>query len=111
MKHTRGPWNVYFENHKLRVDADGKKNKRYICNMVQYGNAGKPLYYYEAEAADARLIAASPDLLDALYYTLGKLSEMVDCDECRLNDHHMAHIGDIEWVVEQAIAKATKEDT
>ena len=101
MKHTRGPWNVYFENHKLRVDADGKKNKRYICNMVQYGNAGKPLYYYDAEAADARLIAAAPDLYFACRAALITLED----------DENYYKYKDVVDTLRQAIAKATKEDT
>ena len=63
MEHTPGPWKVYRNwQGKLSVAADD--GRRRICNTPGGNNANPDL---QAEGlANARLIAAAPDLLDAL---------------------------------------------
>jgi hypothetical protein len=51
---TPGPWNI-FQSIGLEVEADGIP----ICEIWQRGDE-------EQEQANARLIAAAPDLLEAL---------------------------------------------
>ncbi|HHT5046356.1 TPA: hypothetical protein ACTY4T_001019 [Enterobacter hormaechei] len=56
MKHTPAPW--YFSNEGvLRVRA--KDDDEVVCSYAGYENC-------EREYANARLIAAAPDLLEAL---------------------------------------------
>ncbi len=69
-KHTPGPWTLETVTtscgvcHKIGpfpwVDYDDKKVQNYACVYVDYGKNGDELL------ANARLIAAAPDLLDAL---------------------------------------------
>lgn len=60
MSHTEGPWRVApasdYSDSKINIDAH---NHGYICCAGQHGDE-------EAEA-NARLIAAAPDLLAALW--------------------------------------------
>lgn len=57
MKHTKRPWrSLTFSNHELRTDFA----------MVQIGDSAHMIGYSEQDFADAELIAAAPDLLEAL---------------------------------------------
>ena len=81
-KHTPGPWRVaprsdYPEHADINVDA-GTRGYVALC-----GKAGDE----EAEA-NARLIAAAPELLDALRETLRALESHLD-ESCR--DHGLGH--------------------
>lgn len=60
-KHTPGPWAVYQSrgNSRLRVMSDAVPYD--VATMNHAGND-------EAEAANAHLIAAAPEMLDALRY-------------------------------------------
>ena len=52
-EHTPGPWSV------VRASCDDNGDVRYVLDGIK-----------EAKAADARLIAAAPDLLEALKATV-----------------------------------------
>ena len=54
--HTPGPW---------RVGKDGSPEHQNEVNLVE-GSDGTLIVYGQANDADARLIAAAPDLLEAL---------------------------------------------
>lgn len=61
--HTAGPWDVVFDRddrRSLRVSAPGGK---YIAVCVERGSLIRDQAEFEA---NARLIAAAPELLDAL---------------------------------------------
>lgn len=68
-KHTPGPWSVHIlgqESERPGIEADG-------ISIVIYGvrdedSQGIHGETYEQEMANARLIAASPELLEALEY-------------------------------------------
>lgn len=61
-KHTPGPWS-YFHDTCAVCEANG--DAEYIIDGPPGGNHGQ-----FSEEADARLIAAAPDLLEALIETL-----------------------------------------
>lgn len=60
-KHTEGKWKYIFKDGKYQVEAPGA----YICQMIQYGMVNQKEEYYLHEKANARLIAAAPELLEA----------------------------------------------
>jgi len=60
VKHTPGPWTVRLEETWWEVQ--GKGGEAIALNGSEYGDFGVP----SEHEANARLIAASPDLLDAL---------------------------------------------
>lgn len=72
MTHTPGPWKVYDDGELWvgPVDADAPV----VCDMRP---SGEELIYSLQDDANAHLIAAAPDLLDALQLVL-------DVDEWRL---------------------------
>ena len=73
-KHTPGPWLVhdsYDEDQKIIVwDGDEQAHKP-ICDMGEIGDMN-----YADELANAKLIAAAPDLLEALKATIFELLEL-----------------------------------
>jgi len=92
--HTPGPW-------KLSVDGCNDENNR--ANVIEGAN-GSLIVYGNANDSDARLIAAAPELLEALKETLEEGIGWYD--ECRGDGAE-----DLEWVIRAsaAIAKATGE--
>lgn len=60
MSHTKGPWSATLAP-RLNVKGSDKKS---ICAIV--APAGKQTRSYEEHCANAKLIAAAPDLLSAL---------------------------------------------
>jgi hypothetical protein len=72
-KHTPGPWEIErpFEEDGLYVSSE---STALICEVMEHSGHGTPLQNEEAEEMDeanARLIAAAPDLLEALQYLHG----------------------------------------
>ena len=66
MKHTPGPWRIM-----RAVDYTGDTESRYNPILSIESADGKTVYYtdsgyFQPNEADARLIAAAPDLLEAL---------------------------------------------
>lgn len=59
-KHTRGPWSWYTRNgHRVAIDGpDGTE----VARAEEYGASA----WIEVSEDDARLIAAAPELLEAL---------------------------------------------
>lgn len=100
-QHTPGPWHVFHEDDRLAVGPD-----EYIilADLRSYGDdedlnqegfgLGDPL-------ADARLIAAAPDMLAALQYCLPHLEKA-----SKLSMPSVIHIS-IECAVRAAINLAT----
>ena len=60
MKHTPGPWTVYFE---FNVKDD---HGRGIAACGGHGSNRNPEQAHNENVANAKLIAAAPDLLEAL---------------------------------------------
>ena len=79
-KHTPGPWELSKPNFGERHiyvsswrSVDGKKctsGKQHICVLPYEGKRGA-IVYHEMFNANASLIAAAPDLLEALEDLLG----------------------------------------
>lgn len=63
-KHTPGPWHVY-KGHGLYVDSSSAGS---VCKVAEKRAS-------EQQVANAHLIAAAPDMLEALIIALPWLSE------------------------------------
>ena len=75
--HTKGPWTLAITEHDGHVHWEVRKGKRQIASNPLGGNGGS------REIADARLIAAAPELLTACEATL----HAVRC-QCRKCPHY-----------------------
>jgi hypothetical protein len=107
-KHTRGPWIAYeTQIVKARVEIEQShgtmKTNEYPIAAV---NANLP----EQEAlANARLIAAAPELLEACQDALETLVQMLSADpDYAENNERLGMPDPLEDKLERAIAKATE---
>ena len=62
VKHTPGPWNSELINNGTDYQISSKR--RYIATLAKYGNLDSKCD--DLDKANARLIAAAPELLEAL---------------------------------------------
>ena len=91
-KHTKGPWHTGQGNGEGSIFAD-EGRMRFENGTVLYPICTMNTGWDEAEdAANARLVAAAPELLEAL--------QNLENDDGRIPDHAWA-------MVQAAIAKAT----
>ena len=99
-KHTPGPWAVDMDGSFYSVVADvGKKwNNPTVCALhydatpVDSVTIGAWLRHYDNADANARLIAAAPDLLAALEDLLLVANVRIDDPRCPVFDHARAVI-------------------
>lgn len=95
-KHTPGPWTVVEGNYPDRFGTSNALNVDHPCIY------GEP---------DARLIAAAPEMLEALENALGGFNEKeCNCDGEYTQDGlagHACYFHRIEQDIRDAIAKAT----
>lgn len=122
-RHTPGPWVWYSEDASMAtlcresdsafgVDLEAHVLSVTICKNCQQGHKhwdwGR---CYTAKAADARLIAASPELLDLVQHMLGAI-EGNTIDSEQIDGDHEAGIPPHKWheqwayYARAAIAKA-----
>lgn len=103
-KHTPGPW--HWESDAVKGDPMGRV--RY--QVTALGKTVTRVYYSSYEGgptnaeADARLIAAAPDLLEALQ----SIAEC--CDEHYAARDYASRQTEIRGIARAAIVKATGED-
>jgi hypothetical protein len=64
MKHTKGPWYVSPEI-KTGIYADTEDGTVYVCDMPEFVD-------WETRLANAKLIAAAPEMLEALEYIIAE---------------------------------------
>lgn len=115
-KHTQGPWFPVFNNHfwECVIPRDGEASK--YCPHVAYvwpvigdaDNRASPEEISANREANARLIAAAPDLLEAL----GALG-VIGCGYCFCGQNRDPEKQDHEPKCRDAraaIAKATQSD-
>ena len=104
MSHTQGPWKVD-KNHKgfvdIRRDVDS-----YTSDIATVWD-----FYVENYESNASLIAAAPDMLEALEEVMGELDvEGLPCPLCG-RDLTIGHRRNCIWhVVESAIKKARGDE-
>ncbi len=82
-KHTPGPWGFgrTSDDQRIVLGDDGKG--RYVCNVQIHQTPRAAGLFSEAEReANARLILAAPDLLDAALATEASDLAHSNCDEC-----------------------------
>ena len=80
MKHTEGPWIVHSQSEGGRYitvkAATGRTVARVPWNNVPYGKENETIC---TDHADACLIAAAPDLLEACIITYNRLETFIGC--------------------------------
>jgi len=94
-KHTAGPWRTFNGTDVYPDDGDTAAMK-HIADCSMAGSIGG-----DEQNANARLIAAAPDLLDALQH----LSDVYEHIWVQLSDGEMAIVKGAWEVAERAIAK------
>jgi len=90
MKHTPGPWRVINDFRKPKIQVDGRKD--YIAeikqsfNEITEGECSRHVGQSHNEMmANAHLISAAPDLLEACYsscHLCGLMHSDLDCETC-----------------------------
>lgn len=103
-KHTPGPWRICIRNGYLRVEADQGKawNNPTICDLAEFDNA----------KANARLIAAAPELLTATKECADALANIINAagnGQPYSVDDLVKLFADIRCLGDEAVAKATGE--
>lgn len=95
-KHTPGPWHVGIEPtmNTIRIRDNGMD--ALPIATIFYSDGGKPRYQREESTANARLIAAAPDLLEAC----------IEAHECIRTGGHFADSNRTMERLAAAIAKA-----
>ncbi|HBO5316114.1 TPA: hypothetical protein L4W78_005920 [Pseudomonas aeruginosa] len=79
--HTPGPWNVDFIDGVDGVFAAGDKR---ICQVNEVDIVGWNVRFRDESEANGRLIAAAPELLDALEDAVNRLTSsliLMKCDD------------------------------
>ena len=97
MKHTQGKWTAKIHKRarvkygvrkgepcglqqiSIRTDVDTIKN--HICDVIGYDNSGSSWTSRKEAKANANLIAAAPELLEALNYIVD------ECEKMKVDDH------------------------
>lgn len=72
MAHTPGPWKVfdsYDQDHRIILWDGDEQSHKPICNMGEIGDMN-----YAQDLANAKLIAAAPDMLAAITYAIAALA-------------------------------------
>ena len=107
LKHTPGKWGPVYghisgDAKGVQAESDGQIGK----NIVNFRGISRP--YSEEGRANARLIAAAPEMLEALIDIHGVL-----CTTARLQDWHdenfRATIGNAQAVIEKATGMNIEE--
>lgn len=101
MKHTRGPWNVHVDGSRTYVKKLAGDRTEVICEVFQPE--------YGGQRANARLLAAAPDLLAACERANKLLSHLMPTvDWGKTFDLDVAELNGVLLDLPAAIAKATK---
>ena len=109
-KFTKGPWNANFTRFSgwvvgFHITDLEHGSLRPICEAYDKTGAMNP----NEIAANARLIAAAPELLEALMGAVAQMSLAADCIENGRFDEALLHIRSLSREKHAAIAKATGE--
>ena len=103
-KHTPGPWTATFEDYRWVIDCQGEFGPKKALAVT----AG----FFPKHEANARLIAAAPDLLEALKLAHKALEAIAD--EMTVGERYTnagQHLIDSLEPSRAAIAKATGEQS
>lgn len=103
IKHTPGPW---FITGSMTKYVEARIPGRMIQEVAACGPTAADDGYGEQQMANARLIAAAPDLLEALEYAV------VDFDNWAAHEDNHPHEHLVAWAekARAAIAKAKGEE-
>ena len=104
-KNTPGPWRHY--DDEVFQQINGKVSKQKICSLVSAG--GDSFAEDEEELiANARLIAAAPDLLEQLKDTVGTIQTLLASSHLQQYKGLQTIGADIVRNAQETIAKATQ---
>lgn len=97
-KHTPGPWIVATSNSWRRIL--GARSDESVCEPIKQNDGHPDLYFRNggADGPDARLIAAAPEMLDALRRAVLALAFAAESSAAMQDDYE---------AVSKAIDKAT----
>jgi hypothetical protein len=99
MTHTPGPWRIYRNKHNgTFLLSGGDKSKNQCFPVLHASDSTNTEYMSNPSPANANLIAAAPDMLEALKSTLAEL--------CFLRDEIGSGLDDQILLIKAAIAKA-----
>lgn len=94
MNHTPGPWTI----------EPGQSDRVYLINNRHKHAIGEIVYSDTRKAADAHLIKAAPDMLNALYTALPFLEDALD-DATYNRDKVSAKLQEIKDAIKKAQGK------
>ena len=77
-KYTPGPWRAWIRGNTIEVQRGQKKAGRVVAIAAWPGFDGCDIASIPTQAANARLMAASPDLLSALKDAVQDLQDWAD---------------------------------
>ena len=110
-KHTSGPWEMgpIIAGEDIFILADNRKAAiARASNLETYANTFEKLRPLAAECeANARLIAAAPDMLDALHHCYNIVSTGILHQSSLSKDGIIELLKDAQEAAHTAIAKAT----
>jgi hypothetical protein len=74
-RHTPGPWRIWTSNSFRRISSDATGHDGDVLHAVVQRDGHPDLHFPNGgfEGPDARLVAAAPDLLEALERCMGAL--------------------------------------
>lgn len=96
MKHTPGPWTTDLHGIIIAAPTQVSNTQSRIAQMLDYHCPVKPLR--EMQEANARLIAAAPEMAEALRSALRALNTV----ECSLSSMQLSVVADIERTLAKA---------
>lgn len=107
-KHTPEPWIIEDEGDRARVWSEDWGTIVYCENPYPYANTNELADGLEEAFANARLIAAAPDLLKALKYMMLSHGHHNGCPNVGSPVHecHECYGGDLQRMARAAISKA-----
>lgn len=100
--HTKGPWAVWMDFNVVAMDP----LRRLVANAGGATNNKDQERYHRENLANARLIAAAPDLLEALK----ELALAADTAELLLREEYPARAQSLHQKVATAIAAVAKAE-
>jgi hypothetical protein len=113
--HTPGPWRFGIRDCEAFIEKPfDYTGPGYNENPSIFGADGTEVvgcdeYMVFSGEADARLIAAAPDLLEALSQASAQMDMAADCIEAGRIDEALLHVRSLSRLRRAAIAKATGE--
>lgn len=102
-KGTKGKWEVVKNKRFFEVNSNGDKNSMSCSVMLFSEDFDKDLHLTEENAANARVISQSPNLLDKLIKSKELLDLLIGHYGVELTDEEESLIDDIELSISKSL--------